>query len=152
MSFISRGSAQFNWPSCTFASLEVPAIIVYDVATKILDTKSFPQHNIAGLTSGVTYTVLFSQEKPSRWRKYTHTQTHTHIQPPTHPPTHTHTHTHTHWYQMSQITTRKDDFYSKWRKDMVDTINRFRVLDNKFLERITVDKFIYVRDIFPEQK
>ena len=35
---------------------------------------------------------------------------------------------------------------------MVDTINRFRVLDNKFLERITVDKFIYVRDIFLEQK
>ena len=67
-------------------------MIVYDVATKILDTKSFPQHNIAGLTSGITYTVLFSQEKPSRWRKYTHTQTHTH----THPPTHTHTHTHTH--------------------------------------------------------
>ena len=42
---------------------------------------------------------------------------------------------------MSQITTRKDDFYSKWRKDIVDTISRFKVFDNRFREHITLEKF-----------
>ena len=56
-------------------------MIVYDVATKVLDTGSFPQHNISGLLSGITF-VLFSQEKPLRWKEiktqphtYTHTNT-----------------------------------------------------------------------------
>ena len=50
-------------------------MIVYDVVTKVLDTESFPQHNIAGLISGITF-VLFSQEKPLRWKEiHTHTQT-----------------------------------------------------------------------------
>ena len=54
-------------------------MIVYDVATKVLDTKSFPQHNIAGLISCITFIVLFSQEKPLRWKEInTHTHTHTH--------------------------------------------------------------------------
>ena len=35
------------------ASLKVPAMIVYDVATKVLDTKLFPQHTIADLNSGI---------------------------------------------------------------------------------------------------
>ena len=66
-------------------------MIVYDVATKVLDTKSFPQYNIAGLYSGITFIVLFSQEKSLRWKEInTHTHTHTH----THTRTHTHTHTH----------------------------------------------------------
>ena len=47
----------------TVASLEVPAMSVYDRATKVLDTESFSQHNIAGLISGITFIVLFSQEK-----------------------------------------------------------------------------------------
>ena len=54
-------------------------MIVYDVATKVLDTGSFPQHNISGLLSGITF-VLFSQEKPLRWKEIktqTHTYTHT---------------------------------------------------------------------------
>ena len=34
----------------TGASLKVPVIIVYDVATKILGTELFPQHNIAKIT------------------------------------------------------------------------------------------------------
>ena len=38
-------------------------MIVYNVATKVLDTEIFPQHDIAGLISGITF-VLFSQEKP----------------------------------------------------------------------------------------
>ena len=40
----------------------VPPMIVYDMATKVLDTESFPQDNIAGLISGATiYLNLFSQ-------------------------------------------------------------------------------------------
>ena len=59
-------------------------MIVYDVATKELDTESFPQHAIADLNSGITFIVLFSQEKPLRWKgintqiSHTHTHTHTH--------------------------------------------------------------------------
>ena len=34
-------------------------MIVYDVAMKVLETKKFSQHNIAGLISGITFTVLF---------------------------------------------------------------------------------------------
>ena len=61
-------------------------MIVYDVATKVLDTESFPRHNIAGLISGITFIVLFSQENPLLWKEMnTHTHKHTH--------THTHTHT-----------------------------------------------------------
>ena len=52
-------------------------------------TKLFPQNNITDLISGITFIVLFSQEKTER--KHTHKHTH----PPTHPHTHTHTHTHT---------------------------------------------------------
>ena len=62
-------------------------MIVYDVAKKVLDTESFPQHTIADLSSGITFNVLFSQEKPLRLKEI-NTHTHTHN-------THTHTHTHT---------------------------------------------------------
>ena len=41
-------------------------MIVYDVATKVLDKEIFPQGSIAGLISGITFIVLFSQEKPLR--------------------------------------------------------------------------------------
>ena len=44
-------------------------MIVYDMATKVLDTELFPQHSIAGLISGITFIVLFSQEKPLRWKE-----------------------------------------------------------------------------------
>ena len=57
---------------------------VYDVATKVLDTES------VGLISGITF-VLFSQEKPLRWKegnKHTHT--------------HTHKHTHTRMYHFTE--------------------------------------------------
>ena len=67
----------------TVASLKVPAMIVYDVATKVIGTEEFLQYNIAELNSGITFIVLFSQEKPLRWKE---TNTHN---------THTHTHTHT---------------------------------------------------------
>ena len=36
-------------------------MIFYDVATKALDTESFPQHNVAGLISAITFIVFFSQ-------------------------------------------------------------------------------------------
>ena len=39
-------------------------MIVYDMAIKVLGTESFPQDNIADLYSGITFIVLFSQEKP----------------------------------------------------------------------------------------
>ena len=58
-------------------------MIVYDVARMVLDTESFPQHNIAGLISGITFIVLISHEKPLRRKEintHTHTHTHTHTQ------------------------------------------------------------------------
>ena len=39
---------------------------VYDVSIKVLSTELFPEHNIADLNSGITFTVLLSQEKPLR--------------------------------------------------------------------------------------
>ena len=41
-------------------------MIVYDVATKVLDTEIFPQHTIVELDSGITFVVFFSQKKPLR--------------------------------------------------------------------------------------
>ena len=49
---------------CTLANLNVSAMIAFDIATKALDTEIFPQDTIADLNSGITVTVLFSQEKP----------------------------------------------------------------------------------------
>ena len=48
---------------CTVASLKVPTMIVFDVATKVLGTELFPQHNIADLNSGTSFIALLSQEK-----------------------------------------------------------------------------------------
>ena len=50
----------------TVTSLEVFSIIVFEAETKLLGTKIFPQHAIPELNSGVTFVVLFSQEKPLR--------------------------------------------------------------------------------------
>ena len=41
-------------------------MIVSDVATKVLDTEKFPQHTIPDMNAGITFIVLFSQEKPLR--------------------------------------------------------------------------------------
>ena len=41
-------------------------MIVFEAETKLLGTKIFPQHAIPELNSGVTFVVLFSQEKPLR--------------------------------------------------------------------------------------
>ena len=49
-------------------------MIFYDMATKVVDTESFPQQNIAGDISGITF-VLFSQ-KPLQ-QKEINTNTHT---------------------------------------------------------------------------
>ena len=43
-----------------------PAMIVYGVVKKVLDTELFPQHSIADLNSGIAIIVLLSQEKPLR--------------------------------------------------------------------------------------
>ena len=44
-------------------------MIAYYVATKVLGTEIFPQHNIVALISGITFIVLFSHEKPLRWKE-----------------------------------------------------------------------------------
>ena len=70
-------------------------MIFYDVATKVLDTESFPQHNIVGLISGITFIILFSQEKRLRWKEiktHTHTHTRTHTRTRTHARARAHTH------------------------------------------------------------
>ena len=51
-------------------------MIVYDVATKVLDTEPFPQHNIAGLISGITCIVLFQSGEASTVEGNKHTHTH----------------------------------------------------------------------------
>ena len=61
-------------------SLKVSAMIVYDVATKVLDTESLPQHKLAGLISGITFIVLCSQEKPLQWKETHNIHTHAHTQ------------------------------------------------------------------------
>ena len=55
-------------------------MIVYDMVMNALDTKSFPQHNIACLISGITFIVLFQSGEVStvEGNKHTHTHTHTH--------------------------------------------------------------------------
>ena len=81
-------------------------MIVYDMATKALDIKSFPQHNIAGVISGNTFIVLFSQEKPLWWKEI---NTHTH--------THTHTHTDIYIYTHEQHVSDNDkdvQVYFQW--------------------------------------
>ena len=52
-------------------------MIVYDVATRVLDTESFPQHNIAGLISSITFVVLLIQEKGNAVERNKHTHTNT---------------------------------------------------------------------------
>ena len=76
-------------------------MIVYDVATKVLDTELFPQPNIAGLISGITFVVLQSGETFTVEHTHTHTQTHTHARTDAHMHTHTHIHTHTHTHTCS---------------------------------------------------
>ena len=50
-------------------------MIAHDIATKVLDTELFPRHAIDDLNSGITFIVLFSQEKPLRRKKInTHTR------------------------------------------------------------------------------
>ena len=74
-------------------------MIVYDMATKVPGTEVFPQHHIAGLISGTTFIVLFSQETflyGERKLINTHTHAHAHTHTHTHTLTHSHTHTLTH--------------------------------------------------------
>ena len=52
-------------------------MIVYDVATRVLDTESFPQHSITGLISSITFVVLLIQEKGNAVEGNKHTHTHT---------------------------------------------------------------------------
>ena len=51
-------------------------MIVYDIVMNVLDTKSFPQHNIASLISGITFIVLFQSGEASAVEGNKHTHTH----------------------------------------------------------------------------
>ena len=74
----------------TVASLKVPTRIVYDMATKVLDTEIFPQHTNTDLNvwryihcfvqSGKAFTV--KENKNTHTHSHTHTHTHTHTQHP----------------------------------------------------------------------
>ena len=55
----------------------VPAMIVYDMVMNVLDTKWFPQYNIAGLISGITFIVLFQSGEASTVEGNKHTHIHT---------------------------------------------------------------------------
>ena len=80
-------------------------MMTYDVATKVLDAEQFPQHNIPGLISGITFIVLFlsgeaftleeNTQTHTTHTHHTHTYTYTHIHTHTHTHANTHTHTHT---------------------------------------------------------
>ena len=50
-------------------------MIIYDVTTRVLGTELFPKHDISDLNSGITFIVLFSQDKPLRGKEInTHTR------------------------------------------------------------------------------
>ena len=64
---------------CTVYSFSFPAMIVYNVVTRVLGTELFPQYDIAKLNSVITFTVLFSQGKPLRGKEIdTPTRPHMH--------------------------------------------------------------------------
>ena len=66
-------------------------MIVYDVATKVLDTEIFPQHNITGLISGIQLLFCLVRRSLQSGRLNTHTNKQAH--------------NHTHAYTHSQIQT-----------------------------------------------
>ena len=84
---------------CTVTSLKGPAMIAYDVETKVLDTEIFPQQSLTW-TSAITFIVFFSQEKPLRWKEI-NTPTHTRAR------THTHAHIHAHTYTYTVKTNKQ---------------------------------------------
>ena len=65
--------------------MKLPVMIIYDVAKKVFDKKTFPQRNIAGLISGITF-VFFQSGNACTVEGDIHICTHT--------CTHTHVHTH----------------------------------------------------------
>ena len=87
--FINKGLCQIA------VFRRIPAMIVYDVAKKLIDTELFPEHNIADLNSDI-----FVQSREAFTVKgNTHTHTHTHARARARAHTHTHTHTHTHYFK-----------------------------------------------------
>ena len=81
--------------------MRVPAMIVFDVATKVLDTEKYPKNfrSIPSLTSTLFYIscLVHSGKAFTVTRnKHTDTQTHRH--------THTYTHTHTHTKTSTECT------------------------------------------------
>ena len=55
------------------------AMIVYDMVMNVLDRKWFPQHNIAGLISGITFIVLLQSGEACTVEGNKHTHTHTEL-------------------------------------------------------------------------
>ena len=76
-SFSSCGSARFNRHSCTVASLKVSAMIANDVAAKVLDTKSFRQHNIEHCWPDLWHYIYFLVQSGEAFMMEGNTHTHT---------------------------------------------------------------------------
>lgn len=50
-----------------------------------------------------------------------------------------------------KIPTRKTEFYSKWRNDIVDVIKRYRVIDSHFLAQVNAGKrYVCERHFLPK--
>ena len=78
MSFISGGSARFNWHSFKVTSLEVPPLIVYDVAMKVLDTIiSSAQHRWPNLWHYIYCFIQSGEAFAVEGNKYTRARTQT---------------------------------------------------------------------------
>ena len=81
---------------CTTANLKVPAVIAYDVVTKVLDSEIFPQHTIADLKLWYYIYCFVQSGEAITVKENTHTHTHTQTHTYTHAHTHTYTHIHMH--------------------------------------------------------
>ena len=47
-----------------------------------------------------------------------------------------------------KVPTRKDEFHSDWRKNLINVITRYRENDTALKDQITAVTFIFVKDIF----
>ena len=53
--------------------------------------------------------------------------------------------------KLFQIPTRKNEFYSKWRKKLVESISKFRAVDGAFRERVLAGKVYICERHFSEE-
>ena len=53
--------------------------------------------------------------------------------------------------KLYQVTTRKDDFYSNWRKEVIAVVGRYRVIDKIFKTRIENGRAFICEKHFTEE-